>query len=352
MKGFMLTGIFRLLCTLLLIATGVTGYPVDGAGAEILGVPKKKPVLNSTFFQLLDQSDRWNRHRLEKLFDSFQALGLKQVIIQWSLYDNKAFFVTKTFPQAQSTPLDTMLELAEKRGIELYLGLAAGSDYWDMTKQSHAYQEEYLNRLRWKSERVAQELVLIASRYTSFKGWYIPEEIDDSTWRPPQARKLMYQHLKKLTIFLKELTPSGTIILSGFSSARMNPDAYQEFWNTLLRETFVDTLLFQDGTGTAALPQELLPLYLKAVRQAADANKKKLQVVVELFTMVSESPFKAVPAPISRIKQQLLVADDFATDGINSFSVPDYMACEESAAAMELLRDYQKYKGGGQITTP
>ncbi len=286
------------------------------------------------------------------MFDSFQAIGLRYVIVQWTLHDNMAYYATRTFEQVPRVPLEIILELAEKRGIDLYLGLAAESQHWEMVRQSFDRQQEYLKRLRWKSERVAQEVAVVATRYKAFKGWYIPEEIDDLTWRSPQLRELLFQHLKQLSGFLKKVSPDGLVLLSGFSNARMNPDSYEAFWNKLLGGTSVDVLLFQDGAGTAKLPLEILPRYLKGLRKTTDANGKKLQVVVELFTMVSESPFEAKPAPFCRVKQQLRIAGEYASDGITSFSVPDYMSAEGGGAAMELLHDYQKYTGGGLSTAP
>jgi len=350
MKSTLKVLFLRLFPLLVMIAAGAATIP--GAAAETSATPATRALLNATFIQLLEQNGSWNRARWEGLFDSFQAIGLRQVVIQWTLQDKRAYFATETFVQAPQPPLETILQLAEARGIELYLGLAADSDYWEKIKQTPVHQEEYLNRLRWKSERVAQEIAVIAARYKSFKGWYIPEEIDDLTWRPPKARELLYRHIRQLSGFLKKLTPGGMVSLSCFSNARMDPESYEAFWNKLLRETAVDILLFQDGAGTAKLPLELLPDYLKAVRSAVDANGKKLQVVVELFEVVSESPFKAIPAPLFRIRQQLQMASDYATDGINSFSVPDYMSFEGGTAAMELLQNYQKYRGGGHSTTP
>jgi hypothetical protein len=282
----------------------------------------------------------------------FQSIGLQQVVVQWTLYDNRAFYSTTAFAPLPHPPLEIILELAEARGIELYLGLAAESRYWEMIKQPPQQLEEYLKLLRWRSEHVAQEVAKLARGYRLFKGWYIPEEIDDLTWRPAKERELLHQHIKQLSAYLKRLTPAGSVLISCFSNARMDPDSYQAFWQTMLRETSVDMLLFQDGVGTGKLSAELLPLYLKAVRAATTANGKRLQVVVEVFAMASESPFKATSAGILRVKQQLRVAAEYSTGGINSFSVPDYMSPEGGSVALELLNNYQKYKRGGQLTTP
>lgn len=343
-------GRFFLLCSLLLLLISGAA-PLPGAAAEPLQGSGYRPMINGSFIQLLEENGSWSRARWERLFDCFQTLGLSQIVVQWSLHDDRAFYPGRSSGPGPAA-LDTILQLAQARGIEVYLGLAAESRYWEMIKRSPAGQEEYLNRLRWKSERVAREVAATAARYRVFKGWYIPEEIDDLTWRPPKSRQLLTRQLRELSGFLKKLTPGGLVMLSAFSGARMDPDSYQEFWRDLLRETSVDILLFQDGAGTGQLPRELLPLYLQAARNAADANHKKLQVVVELFELVSETPFKAVPAPIQRVTGQLQLAGEYASGGINSFSVPDYMALEESAAARALLEGYLAYRGRAAGTAP
>ena len=334
---------FFLMFLLLIIASGAAPLPGAAAGAPEKSI--RKPVLNGTYIQLLDQHGSWSRARWEQLFTSFQAIGLTQVVIQWSLLDDSAFYAGPATGEMPK-PVEIILQLAQARGIEVYLGLAAESRYWEMIKLPPAGQEEYLKKLRWKSEQVARQLAGTASGYQSFKGWYIPEEIDDLTWRAPASRQLLFQHIKELSAFLKHLTPGELVLLSAFSSARMDPDSYREFWRDLLRQSSVDILLFQDAAGTGQLPRELLPIYLKALRCATDASNKKLQVVVELFEMVSETPFKALPAPIKRVKQQLQVAGDYASGGISAFSVPDYMLLEGSAKAKELLDGYLKYREG------
>jgi hypothetical protein len=338
-----------LLLTVFITATAAAN---SGTSVKIPDNSENLPLLDGTFIQLLEKNGNWNRDQWEKQFETFHDIGLRQVVIQWTLYDNRAFYATRTFDQVSQPPLEIILERADALGMKVYLGLAADSRYWEMIKQSPEQQGEYLKRLRWKSERVAQEVAVIAAKYNSFKGWYIPEEIDDLTWRSPTSRKLFYEHIKQLSTFLTKLTPDGMVLQSAFSNARMNPDSYQEFWNDYFKETSVNMLLFQDSAGTGKLPGELLRRYLQAVRNAADTNGRKFQVVVELFTMVSEAPFKTVPAPMSRLTQQLRIADDFATGGINSFSVPDYMSADGGAAATELLNNYRTYKGGGQLTTP
>jgi hypothetical protein len=273
----------QLLIQLVMLSVAlVTGKNTSAESGGASPVSLDQPLLSGTFIQLLERNVHWNRLQWEEMFNSFQAIGLRQIVVQWTLHDNKAFFATSTFEQTQLPLLENILQLAESRGIEVYIGLAAESRYWEMIKQSPVHQKEYLDSLRLKSEIVAQEVTVVASRYKAFKGWYIPEEIDDLSWRAPEARELLRNHLKRLTDFLKKLNPDNSILISCFSSARMDPDSYEAFWKKMLEDTSIDILLFQDGVGAAKLPHELLSRYLKAVRNAVDSNGKKLQVVIEL----------------------------------------------------------------------
>ncbi|HBA88878.1 MAG TPA: hypothetical protein DCZ75_13120 [Geobacter sp.] len=324
-------------------ASALPWYGLDTARGLPAARDAKRPLINGTFIQLVDEHNGWSRARWERLFDAFKAIGLNQIVVQWSQLDSTAFYTVGP-PGAAPPPIETILQLAQQGGMEVHLGLVAESRYWEMIKQAPTGQEQYLERLRLKSEAVARHVSPIASRYTAFKGWYIPEEIDDFTWRPPASKRLLYRHLKQLSASLKKTIPGTAVTLSCFCNARMDPAGYEEFWRDLLRETSIDAILFQDAAGGGKLPPDLLPLYLKAARSAADANRKKLQVIVELFTMVSESPFKAIPAPFQRLRLQLQTAAEFASGGINSFSVPDYMSPEGSAAARELYDSYLKYR--------
>jgi len=302
-----------------------------------------RPLVNGTFIQLHEKHGGWSKARWEKLFDQFHSLGVRQVVVQWAVSGDLAFYPTQSFRQAARPPLETILQLAEARGIEVYIGLANDPLYWEKIQQTPSYLEEYLYRLRLNSELAAREVAPLSMKYRMFKGWYISEEIDDSSWGPARKRALLYGHIGQLSRFLKKITPKATIMVSAFSGNRMSPDSYGDFLRELLAETGVDVLLFQDSIGTGKLALEHLPLYLRALRDAADAHGKKLQVVVELFQVVSESPFGAKPADMKRVGRQLKIAADFANAGIGSFSIPDYMFAENGDADASLLQEYRRY---------
>ncbi|MBF0336895.1 MAG: hypothetical protein HQL05_03605 [Nitrospirae bacterium] len=84
----------------------------------------------------------------------------------------------------------------------------------------------------------------------------------------------------------------------------------------------------------------MLPIYLDAIKKAAEKHNVRLSVIVEIMTMLQENPFTAELAPISRILKQLTIASQFSTFGITAFSVPEYMTPLSGAKAQLLFEDY------------
>jgi len=122
----------------------------------------------------------------------------------------------------------------------------------------------------------------LATKYSSFKGWYISEEIDDINWRSFESQQVLFHYLEKLTKHLRVLTPDKQVALSGFSNGALSPDSFQTFWSELLVRANVDTVLFQDGIGVNKLQLDNLHHYLKAMRNAALATGTELQAISKL----------------------------------------------------------------------
>src|SRR5206468_4211937 len=111
----------------------------------------------------------------------------------------------------------------------------------------------------------------------------------------------------------------------------------------LLESADIDTLLFQDGIGAGNLPIELLPAYLDAIHRSTTRNRRRLQVIVELFEQLPAPPgtsatFQAVPAEITRICRQLMVAARYGK--AVGFSIPEYMSPVAGPEAALLLEAY------------
>ena len=301
--------------------------------------------LGGTFLQLTSTHLEWTESDWRELFDHFRVLGLSRIIVQWSAYEDTHFYSKAGENTGRRSPVETILDLADQAGMQVWLGLAVEEKYWTEIAGTPEVVGAYLQGLAQRSTATATELAPLAAGHAAFAGWYIPQEIDDASWRDRERRPLLYSFVADLSAALQRLTPNASVAVSGFSNAAMDPMAFQTFWEGLLKQAgAIDTVLFQDGIGARKLDLYELPLYTAAIRSAAESNSRHVVAIVELFHQVSGPPldteaFQAVPAPLERIIRQLEIARAYAPTAV-AFSVPEYLSPKGGAAAATLYDEY------------
>lgn len=321
------------------------------ASAQASSAPMS--CLQGTFLQLLDTHTGWSRADWSRLFDDLRQLRLSMLVVQWSVYDQTSFFASVEHGNSPDAPLDTILEIADAAGIDVYVGLVHDPKYWERIRQEPALVEKYLQRQLERSAATAGQLSAVVKRHPSFKGWYISQEIDDLNWQDPILRKALFAYIEQLSGYLRLLTPNARIALSGFANAETTPATVEALWDALLaRATAIDVVLFQDGIGVTKLSLNSLPLYLAAVRSAVRHRSRELRTVIEVFRQdhgepIDDKPFHAVPANPERVRRQLNIAAEYGLGSI-AFGIPEYMSPSGSAEAAMLFRDYLSTLVGGQ----
>lgn len=304
--------------------------------------------LDGTFIQLTNTNAAWPTEMWRALFDQFRAIGLRQVIIQWSQYDDVAF---DTAPQdgAQPSALETILNLADAAEVSVLVGTVYDSQYWDRVTGDAATVERYLRRLTTSTRNLAVRIGPQLLTHRAFHGWYIAQEIDDSNWHDETKQAVLADYLANVATLLRTVTPNVPIALSGFAKGKMDALAYGRMWSRLLDAAGIELLLFQDGIGAGNLTLDELPVYLRPLRDATNDQRSELVLVTELFVTTSgagsdSQRFSAIPADIERVRQQLEVAARYRVRTV-AFSVPDYMWGRTSAAGGVLYDAYAKLFG-------
>jgi len=315
---------------------------LNHASGEAEKISSHPTRIHGTYIQLWSYHDDWDYGRWRRLFYYFRRLGLKQLIVQWTVYDE-----ADVMPGSLKVgPLETILKLADDAGIRVLVGLGSGPNYWEKIQQPPESVKEYLKYKLQRSSVIAKELFPLVNKHGSFNGWYIPEEIDDVNWRNIKSRRVLFFYLRDLSAHLKKITPNQPVAISCFSNAAMSPSDFEKFWRDLLKTTKIDIILFQDGIGVNKLTFEKLPVYLEAVQKAVEKNDRQLQVVIEIFSQTNGHPvdqddFQAIPASLSRIKRQMSLSSAY-TSNIIAFSVPEYMTPLGGAKARQAYVDYLK----------
>lgn len=314
-------------CAVLIAGCAVAGRGGPG-GPDAAGA-------DGTFLQPTTDQLEWDGSRWERLLDRLQAAGIGTVVMQWTEHGVVSFAGDRDGRPPLAAEL---LERADDRGMEVWLGLHEDGDWWSRVEASRDSLAPYLRERRRRSLSLARRLLPMAADHDSFRGWYLPEEVDDRNWRREDRARLLRRHLDALADSLHAVTPDRPVAVSGFTTGDPTPEEVRRFWSGLLEQADVDAVFFQDGVGTGALTLERLPPYLEAVRGAADARDRELRVVVELFDSRGEGG--ARPADLERVVEQMRLARGASTGPVLAFSLPDYMVPEAGDDAERLYRSY------------
>jgi hypothetical protein len=305
------------------------------------------PPIRGTFLQLLNQHLNWREEDWRTLFAAFRELRMQSLVVQWAVSGETAFFAPEAHSGGRRLPLETIMTLAAEQGMKVTVGLWHDPAYWKEIARTPRLVEAYLRRVRRESAAIAARLAPAMRRNAAFQGWYITEEIDDSSWAEPERRMIIRAHLAAQSRTLRNILPEARISLSCFSNANLDPGALEEFWKSMLEGSEIDTILFQDGIGAGKLDLESVPVFLNAVRRAAEAGRREFALIVELFEQARVSgpdgdSFQAVPASFARVERQLALAAGHGVPDVLAFSVPDYMTPGAGTQARQLFDSYRK----------
>jgi hypothetical protein len=304
------------------------------------------PCLQGTYIQLISNNGNWDEAAWSRQFKELRALQIENLIVQWTVYDDMAFYRSGRFHPTPMPPLETLLDLADSGGMRVMVGLSHDSAYWIKIRQ--ADKRSYLiERLR-KNITVAAELQPLVLKHKSFAGWYISEEIDDVHWNAQEARAALLNYLQQLSTYLHTATPAAAVGISGFGNKQTKPAELERFWTALLRQaSAIDIVYFQDGIGVGKLTLDVLPQYYDAIRSAAEANNREFVPVIEAFRQISgepisEGPFAAAPPDLQRLLRQLALAGQFSSRNV-AFGVPEYLMTAAGPAASQAYAEYLRH---------
>ena len=335
-----------LVCTILAPAT---------AGAK-----DRTPRFTSTFMQLWDTHATWESTRWNDLFASLRAIGITEVIVQWTTSHDSAGPASAAMAEGAQAPrraaaplrlhpaLPLVLQAAKAQHMQVVLGLAHDPAYWDKIKSEPELVRRYLRQLGNASLQAARAAMLLPDSKEVVSGFYIPQEIDDKTWLEPERQNVLVEYLTNLRAGLQTAAPGLPVGISGFSNAFAEPAMLERFWQKLLKKSGIARLLFQDGVGVHKLRLQETGLFMAAAARAALQAGATLTPVVEVFRQVdgppvNDKPFRAVPAGMSGLQRQLTIASAQPHAGIAAFSLPEYCSPYGIKGAASLYAQYKAY---------
>jgi hypothetical protein len=346
----------RALATTLLAATLATAHAAPVRAAQDRTAYPPGRALDATFVQLTSAAAARPRAEWERLFADLRAAGIGEVFVQWTWADGVAFYAAGGGARTAGAPppaVELILELAERHGQRVWLGLAHEPGWWAGIDRSRPADEVrvFLARRRLVNLGVARVLAASAATRPSFAGWYLPDEIDDRNWLGDERGALVADYVAGLATGLRALAPGAPLAVSGFGQGWATPERLAALWSRIATRAELALVLFQDGVGASKLTLDELAVYLPPLRAALEKTTARLGVVVELFAERprapgTETPFSAGPAPLARIERQIALARRFATGPLVAFSMPDYMSEFAGGEAAGLYAAYRAWREG------
>lgn len=272
------------------------------------------------------------------LLDRIRAVGIDTIIVQWTAEAPVLYFKDKDLEfKEQFDAVERLMAAERGMRFSVFLGLQHDPAFWnEITARDKALRDYFLVR-QAQNRRLQASLLKAFGQRDDWVGYYIPDEIDDLSWRDPARRKLLADYLQATIKNLRDHDTYRTIAISAFFRGRTAPGIAAENLAEVTADAGLDYLLLQDGAGNGDPPEDVLPLYYQALLQQRE-KQPELWAVLEAFRQTSgpDKPFAAKPAPPDDFARQIKAAAGFKRRIL--FSFPDYADPERGPEAKALYQ--------------
>jgi len=258
-----------------------------------------------------------------------------------SFYNEKAataqYFVETPYPEAEERtyPLNYLMSSAEKYGINVYLGLALDSGYWE-GEFSVKDQARY-------NKNIMKELYEMYKDNKSLAGWYAPEEIDDRNFQTEDKKEDLKYYLSQIVSYAKMLSKKP-VVISPYFGVEPNGEKYAEFWDEIFSKVKIGIFAMQDGVGTKRTTVEESAAVFEALKPVMDKYGINYWANLEVFEQthgwpVDYEPWEAKAASMDTLEKQIELISPFV-EKLIIFDYPNYMSPETGS---DLYSDYAEY---------
>lgn len=310
-------------------------------------------ALTGTFVQLFGKDD-WSEAQWDEFLTEIKDLGMNTLIVQYTAFKNPYNDITwfnsaNTFTATKSKhTLERVLASAQRKGIEVHIGLHFDDNYWQ-----HQTDVAWLQTQANYCIAIAEEIQAQFGTHVAFKGWYIPHEPEPNAYNTDEKVRLFREHfVDRISNRLHQLNNKPVSIAAFWNSSLSTPEQLQHFMAELSKSN-LQIIMLQDGVGAQHVTFNRLASYYEAAQRGLFEENKNYKGVFwsDLETFASpngEYPFE--PATFDRVKQQLETALSIPkVSKIVSFHYFDDMSTKsphkaKADALREAYKDYIKHK--------
>ncbi len=263
-------------------------------------VTNKKAPITSIFYQpLLKDKMDWN-----SIFKKLQKAHIETLILQWSKFGEVDFLKNRRW-------LEEILSNGQRYNIDVVVGLYGDDKYFKKIEDKKLNIKSYLRALREENIIQAKRVYSIAKDYSSFKGYYIYDEIDYINFKDKE--KALKKYLKKLNKSIKEIS-NHQIYISAYFSKNISEVEYAKMLSNVISKDYI--LFLQSGIGANLVDNNRSSRYMKIFSK--DFNSLFIPIV-EAFS-IKKSEIE--PIDFNSLKRQIyIIKDSTESSNISLFSL-------------------------------
>ena len=310
-------------------------------------------ALTGTFVQLFGKDD-WSEAQWDEFLTEIKDLGMNTLIVQYTAFKNASNNITwfnsaNTFTATKSKhTLERVLASAQRKGIEVHIGLHFDDTYWQ-----HQTDVAWLQTQANYCIAIAEEIQAQFGTHVAFKGWYIPHEPEPNAYNTDEKVRLFREHfVDRISNRLHQLNNKPVSIAAFWNNSLSTPEQLQHFMAELSKSN-LQIVMLQDGVGAQHVTLNRLASYYEAAQRGLFEENKNYKGVFwsDLETFASPNgQYPFAPATFDRVKQQLETALSIKkVSKVVSFHYFDDMSTKSSHKAKadalrEAYKDYIKHK--------
>ncbi len=277
-------------------------------------------------------SEYWDRE-----FSSMKGLGFDTFIFQFAAHNDIAYYNTKLF-DSSVTIIEEVINKVEKYDFSLILGLYLSTDFY----RSDDYIEVLNNQYKL-AVSVFDELLEKYGDLSKLKYWYIPQEIESTTFAEKGKREALINFINRMVSYIRKKSDLPILIAPYFALDGI--EHFDEWWDSFLDRVSIDVMAMQDGMGcTRGIKLENLPQYYSVLKRVCAKHNVKLWSTLEIFEYIDAPNYnnKSVriePAPFERIKKQIDIETQYV-EKVIFFEFAHFMSPQFSDTSRELYNNY------------
>lgn len=294
-------------------------------------------ILAGSFFQP-SLVTNWTESDFAAEYEAMKKVSMDHIIWQWTVdtKEKKACYPTVLSGYTQIFREDKVkisLEQARRKGIKVWLGLAANDDWF----RYYANDEKWLANEVGLNKKIVQELW---QRYggsydDAVAGFYIWLEVENVHFQNSAKQERIAMAYKEIAEEVHRITGKPVMIAPYFApGSGLDADGYAAMWGKVLKTAPIDVIALQDGFGGEYGSAATIATWLPPLKKKITEARPQTELWSDLETFTPDF----LSAPISRVISQINAEKSFVSK-FTSFSFNHY----DSPNNGHLLR-YLQYK--------